>query len=686
MAIKNLLTLGIGVSPGSVAPLILLGLSTRPALSLDDDHAWRFELDGADITDYVDPDSVIMTDAEGAEIDTLYLELADPAIALTIVDYQEVRWIIDAGEATELVWFGGYIVNAGYTALEGALGRLWRLKCEGYVTLLARMATPRQLYVEQYPGDIAEALLDTAGLTSQDTEQGTLTITTDTPGVNVLRDTGQNFIDWVTNSGDAAYAVVVTHSDGTISWGFCGGAGIIGAIENYQYVRVYEDRELTTDGWNGVDPSTKTPTSYHVRRADPFSGLRPLSMAGVTTGTTALQAFATDADETLPAALTRLAQLVGWVWRVDAEAVFYFGPASNDPAPFDISDGANADYVTVFPALAGSVEVNCNGQELVNEVVVHGGAKESDPVTEGFTGDASTTVFALAHRNLIDITVSVDGVVVLDGTVWWATFGDRTVLVNYMEGWIWFDEAPAGLAAIDVVYRYWEPLLETERDDASIAARRQTFTRHVYDGTITTPERAALVAQAILDDYSNALVTGSLEVWRLGLRAGQQVHLTFDEHELDDDVTIRKVDSRIDPTNLGMISFVQFGGRTPRLSTLIGAQRQGYPPVSLGNVAGLINSARRAPANAVTTDGWVSKHDTTVIDATAGDVTRTLPPAAVTAGLVLRVIRVDGTGNTVEADTASGTGDTINGASSVSISGANTVVSFFSDGTQYFSW
>lgn len=47
--------------------------------TLDAAHTWQFTIDGVDVTDYVDPNSVAMTDAEGAEVDTLYLELVDPS-------------------------------------------------------------------------------------------------------------------------------------------------------------------------------------------------------------------------------------------------------------------------------------------------------------------------------------------------------------------------------------------------------------------------------------------------------------------------------------------------------------------------------------------------------------------------------------------------------------------------------
>ena len=87
--------------------------------TLDAAHTWQFVIDGVDVTDYVDPGSVAMTDAEGAEVDTLYLELADPDGSLSLSDWQEIAWIIDAGTTDELTWFGGFLIQPERSAADG---------------------------------------------------------------------------------------------------------------------------------------------------------------------------------------------------------------------------------------------------------------------------------------------------------------------------------------------------------------------------------------------------------------------------------------------------------------------------------------------------------------------------------------------------------------------------------------
>ena len=645
--------------------------------SLDSSHQFLFTLNGADVTFYVDPSSVQMTDAEGAEIDTLYFELTDEAGGLTVEKLMEVGWIIDPDDPAELALFGGLIVDASSATLPAG-GLLWRVKCEGYGTLLARMETPERVYVQEYPGAIVADLLDRAGLTSQDSEQGALLIDVD-GGVHYLADTQQDFSHWMTTSGDAAYAVVVTHSDGSSSWGFCGDLW-----QQKEEVTVFSDRGLTEAGWNGIDPATKTPVSYHVRRADVFSGSRPLDVVThVTTGASRVLAFATTREESLAAALTRLAGDLGWVWRIDAQGYLWFGPASSDPAPFGVCDGANADYETMFPAAARSLTVQQSATEFFNRIVVRGGAKHSDVQTETFSGAQDVGgVFRLAQRNLIDITVKLNNVVVADGTLWWNTFGDRVVLVHYGEGWIWFDTPPLPDDEVECTYRYWEPLIYEQRDEASIVATRQTLTRTLVDSRIYDVETAAVRATALLAAAADAAVAGSFEVWRLGLRAGQQVALLFDAAGINGEYVVRKVDCRIGKSGDMLVCFVQFGGQQAKLSGVLDGWRWQAMDVRLGSLGEMVARATQALAKPATTSLALNRQDrVTLVDASGGDVVVTLPAAEIVQEQEFVVVRVDVSANDLNIEPASG--ETINGASKLSLSSQWERARLYSDGTQW---
>lgn len=90
-----------------------------------------------------------------------------------------------------------------------------------------------------------------------DSEQGALSYTVE-GAMKTFTDDAQDFNDWKVTSGNAAYAIVVKNSDGTVSWGFLG--NVVSATE----IKVFQDVFLNTTGWNGTDPSGKTPFSYHV--------------------------------------------------------------------------------------------------------------------------------------------------------------------------------------------------------------------------------------------------------------------------------------------------------------------------------------------------------------------------------------------------------------------------------------
>lgn len=647
---------------------------------LDRRHTFRFTIDTVDVTFYVDPDTVSMTDAEGAEIDTLYFELTDLAYDLSITEWQEVRWTLDPGTVNELEWFGGFVVSCERAGVAGGPGILWRVKCEGYTTLLERMEAPEKFYLDQYPGDIAADLLVTAGLTKiYGSAMGAMTYQGNDTTTAEFRYLGGNFSSYATTSGDAAYALVATNEDGSISWGYMGGAN-----NSNQDIDIYTDRARTTRGWLGTLPNAGShyPEQFWVRKAAEFSGHTPINVTEhVTQGASKLTSFASTREQSLAATLARLAVEAGsWAWRIDAAAYLWFAPAGTDAAPFGVSDGDSGDFVNYWPVRAETFSLVTSGVDMVNRVVVHGGAKDSTPVTEYFYGTGSKTLYQLAHRDLIEITVILNGQVIADGTMWWHTFADgKVVLVNYAEGWIWFNVAPALTDELTVIYRYWTPLVYEKRNEASIVARRQVLTKTIVDRSIYDDERAEVVATAILNDYAAPVQSGSFEVWRLGLRAGQAVTLEFPQFGLSDDFVIRKLDCRIDPSGDGLICWVQYGGRQTSLSELVARGGQiSTRDVRLEQLGNLVHRASAAPAKPITSDHLVVKGETVVADASDGALSVYLPPPGAMIDRWVPVIMIGGK-NTVTVY-----GDTINGASSYVLSTKYQAAIFYSTGAAWY--
>jgi hypothetical protein len=90
-----------------------------------------------------------------------------------------------------------------------------------------------------------------------DINQGALSYTTE-GGLDTFTDASQDFTDWETAAGDAAYRIQVANSNGTVSWAYLGAA--VGATEIY----IYTDSQMTTNGWNDQNPAGLTPSSYQV--------------------------------------------------------------------------------------------------------------------------------------------------------------------------------------------------------------------------------------------------------------------------------------------------------------------------------------------------------------------------------------------------------------------------------------
>ena len=94
--------------------------------------------------------------------------------------------------------------------------------------------------------------------TAEDNQIGNLTYN---PVANSFQDDGQDFSEWETAAGDAAYSIAVVNSDGTTGWAFLGAAFTTTNANDSVYV--FTDVERTDAGWNG-EVSGKTPSTYEV--------------------------------------------------------------------------------------------------------------------------------------------------------------------------------------------------------------------------------------------------------------------------------------------------------------------------------------------------------------------------------------------------------------------------------------
>lgn len=297
----------------------------------------------------------------------------------------------------------------------------------------------------------------------------------------------------------------------------------------------------------------------------------------VDTGPT-LTIFATDGED-LATALDRLCQIVtaleatDWAWRIEADKNVWFGPITNDPAPYSIATLAAADWVDSFPPI-GIPTKDIDAREIRNRVTVRGGSQASADTTENFTGDGVTTTFTLAHRPVRDIvSITLASAVQSYGVDWYDTFGGGyDCLVNYAAGTVRFPDAtpPAYGAALAVVYRYDVAVTVTVSDTASYAQYGLWFDYEVDDPTISELELATYIANTILDGYAFGIVSGTLVTERLGIRAGQMLQIELSVLGLTGNYIVRQVASEFAPSHDTFRSTVTFGGRYDKLSAAVG--------------------------------------------------------------------------------------------------------------------
>jgi hypothetical protein len=161
-------------------------------------------------------------------------------------------------------WFNTWIGQEvrelvfGLTAWQGLIYRL-QLTIDGSVYEISLDPDSWHNNVIVYYSDLAveDTEQGTLSYLVVDTEQGTLSYT-DESGDDTFTDDAQDFTDWDTDDGDAYYRIEVINADGTVTWAYL--STTVSATEIY----VTSDIARTTYGWNGEDPTGKTPATYNV--------------------------------------------------------------------------------------------------------------------------------------------------------------------------------------------------------------------------------------------------------------------------------------------------------------------------------------------------------------------------------------------------------------------------------------
>ena len=226
-----------------------------------------------------------------------------------------------------------------------------------------------------------------------------------------------------------------------------------------------------------------------------------------------------------------LAEADHYTWWLDDTVLWYMPETTALPAPFGLASAPEADYVTSYPLLAESLRVERDYMDVRNKVVVHGGMRASDPLTDVFTGDGVTTEFVTTMKPInVFIAIYLNQVSVRFGREYIDDPTRYDILTNWNHGIVRFATAPPAGAEIQVIYTYENPLRVTVTDLASALLYCPSVVNYFeyvhVDPALVTETAAENVALAVLAQYAYERVYGKVAIDRLGLLPGQIVAIT----------------------------------------------------------------------------------------------------------------------------------------------------------------
>lgn len=300
----------------------------------------------------------------------------------------------------------------------------------------------------------------------------------------------------------------------------------------------------------------------------------------VTTGTT-IDSFPVNGEK-FAEILDRLALVAGiglWTWRVDANKAVWFGPATSDLARFSLAALASANYTSSFPPLKAPTK-DVDETDIRNRITVTGGVAPSAPLSDSFNGDASTLIFTLTHRPVVDVLmVKVGGVLQRHGVDWYHTFAQGyDCLINYVTGTVRWDTGhapPAGTGNVEVRYRYGSLVQVQRTDAASYAHYGRYFDYELNDGGITTAAEATAIADALLALYAMPNVYGEVVVERWGIMAGQRMRIEFPLLGLTGYYVIQAMTTELLNDGEMVRCTLKYGGKLPKAREIAAATGTG---------------------------------------------------------------------------------------------------------------
>lgn len=143
-------------------------------------YSVAIRLDGVDITQHVDFDSVSLKDTGDSEIETASLSVLSTCPVLPPYEWMELVIVFfTPGESPETITFSGYVARAGKHFFNGTQV-LYELKAEGYKTLLSKSKPFQQTWDQTSVNGIVAGLISGGERTEFFVDSGTVGTTIDT--------------------------------------------------------------------------------------------------------------------------------------------------------------------------------------------------------------------------------------------------------------------------------------------------------------------------------------------------------------------------------------------------------------------------------------------------------------------------------------------------------------------------
>ena len=194
--------------------------------------------------------------------------------------------------------------------------------------------------------------------------------------------------------------------------------------------------------------------------------------------------------------------------------------------------------------------------QLVNRLLIVGGAYKSEDFTEEFTGDGANQSFLLKHAPTeeTDSAVSISGVAQsiglygIDGSLPDTSQWENNANIRYSGdegGLLAFKTAPADGAVISITYKFWIQLLRWSR---SLTGHRRLgrWIEGIYkDESIASRQTADAVGLQQMTEKATTAVVVTCLIRDNGLHSGQTIPVTNSRYKLDGDLfLIQKIDTR----------------------------------------------------------------------------------------------------------------------------------------------